>query len=158
MPQPFLVGITGGTASGKTTLCQEIFKNLKGVHDCVLLSMDNFYYGLSEEDHENADNYNFDHPNSLDFDAMYEALIDLLEYKDVEIPTYDFALHKRTKVTVKVEKSYFILFEGILSLYDERIRDLMDFKIFVTADDDTRLGRRCKYTTRDNDSSVQRYQ
>ena len=155
MPRPFLIGVTGGTASGKTTLCKEIFNSLKVVQDCILLSMDNFYKGLSDEEHEDADNYNFDHPNALDFDSMHSCIADLMERKDIEIPTYDFASHKRTPVTIPIKSSNFILFEGILALYDPRLRDRMDFKIFVTADDDTRLARRLYRDTTERGRTVE---
>lgn len=144
MPRPFLIGVTGGTASGKTTLCHDLFNSLKVIDDCVLMSMDNFYRGLTPEEHDNVANYNFDHPDALDFDKMRECLESLLNQEDTEIPTYDFASHQRTDKTVTLKKSNFIFFEGILGFYDPKIRDLMDFKIYVTADDDTRLSRRCK--------------
>lgn len=93
--------------------------------------MDNFYKGLSEEEHEDADNYNFDHPDAIDFDELYEAIKKLVNYEDVDIPHYDFTSHSRRPEKIHVEKSHFILFEGILSLHDKRIRDLMDLKIYV---------------------------
>ncbi|CAI2372165.1 unnamed protein product [Moneuplotes crassus] len=144
MLKPYFIGITGGTASGKTTLCREIFENLSVIDDCVLLSMDNFYKGLSQEDHDDAANYNFDHPDALDFDEIYEVVLKLLRYEDAEIPNYDFSTHQRTSERTKIYKSYFILFEGILALHDKRIRDLMDLKIFVQEDDDVRLCRRIR--------------
>ena len=106
--------------------------------------MDNFYKGLSEEDHKNADKYNFDHPDAIDFDEIYEVVKKLLKYEDAEIPNYDFATHSRTEEKTHIYKSYFILFEGILALHDKRICDLMDLKLFVNEDDDVRLCRRIK--------------
>ena len=158
--KPYFIGISGGTASGKTTLCKELYQNLSEIQQskgpkgdtiskfrlkldkCILLSMDNFYKGLSKEDHDNAHNYNFDHPNSLDFDAAYEVVQKLMKYEDADIPNYDFATHSRTDVETHLEKSNFILFEGIFALYDKRIRDMMDLKLFVHEDDDIRLSRR----------------
>ena len=96
MLKPYLIGISGGTASGKTTLCKELFQNLSGIDDCILLSMDNFYFGLSKEQHDDAENYNFDHPDSLDFDEMYKVVLKLLKHEDAEIPNYDFSTHSRT--------------------------------------------------------------
>ena len=144
MLKPYLIGISGGTASGKTTLCRELFENLSGIDDCILLSMDNFYLGLTQEQHENVANYNFDHPDSLDFEEMYKVVQKLLKHEDATIPNYDFSTHSRTKEVTVLEKSYFILFEGILSLHDKRIRDLMDLKLFVHEDDDVRLARRIR--------------
>lgn len=106
------------------------------------------------EDHENAHNYNFDHPNSLDFDLAFEVLTELLARRDCDIPRYDFVTHSRyallyatNRVSGEMEhktSSPIIIFEGILSLYDKKIRDLMDVKIFVLTDDDIRLARRCR--------------
>ena len=95
-----------------------------------------------DEDHENAANYNFDHPDALDFDLAYEKLKELLQGKDVEIPTYDFALHKRTNVTRPVYAADILIFEGIHALLENRFRELMDLKIFVLTPDDIRLSRR----------------
>ena len=90
-PKPIIIGITGGTASGKTTLCKKIIEAL-GL-ECTLLTLDSFYYGLSENDHDNSDLYDFDHPKALDFELCYQTLTKLLNYEDCEIPVYDFALH-----------------------------------------------------------------
>eukprot|EP00347_Sterkiella_histriomuscorum_P022397 403330634 len=129
--KPLLIGVTGGTASERIGL------------NCTYISLDSFYKGLSEEDHENAHNYNFDHPNALDFDCAYEIIQQLLEGKDCKIPIYDFTSHGRVEGQYEsVQSSPIIIFEGILSLYDFRIRDLMDVKIFVLTDDDIRLARR----------------
>jgi uridine kinase len=94
------------------------------------------------DEHENAADYNFDHPDALDFDLAYEKLCELLSGKDTEIPTYDFALHQRTKVTQPVKTAPIIIFEGIHSIYEKRFRDMMDLKIFVLTPDDIRLARR----------------
>lgn len=98
-----------------------------------------------DADHDNAANYNFDHPSALDFDLAYEKLKMLLSGKDVEIPTYDFGLHKRTNVTSTVKTAPIIIFEGIHAIVESRFRDLMDLKIFVLTPDDIRLARRSKY-------------
>lgn len=116
--------------------------------------MDNFYKGLSDEDHENADDYNFDHPDALDFEAIHETCVKLANHEDTDIPNYDFKTHQRTSEITHLEKSYFILFEGILSLYDERIRDLMDIKIFVQEDSDVRLARRIRRDTSERGRSI----
>lgn len=152
--RPYFIGIAGGTASGKTTLCKEIIKQLNMVGDFTLLTMDNFYKDLTAEQMEDVANYNFDAPDSLDFDEMHETVQQLLQYKDVEIPDYDFSTNSRKKDKITVKASHFILFEGILALYDERLRDLMDFKIFVYEDADTRLLRRIKRDTSERGRTV----
>ena len=98
----------------------------------------------SDDQHEDAANYNFDHPEALDFDLAFEKLNELLSGKDCEIPTYDFALHKRTTITKTIHIAPIIVFEGIHAIVESRFRDLMDLKIFVLTPDDIRLARRSK--------------
>ena len=97
-----------------------------------------------DEQHEDAANYNFDHPSALDFDLAYEKLCELIDGNDVEIPTYDFALHKRTKITKTIKSAPIIIFEGIHAIVEDRFREKMDLKIFVLTPDDIRLARRSK--------------
>ena len=89
--------------------------------------------------------YNFDHPNAFDFDLVVEHLNDLLSGKDVNMPVYNFTVSRREKFTNLVKSCNLIIFEGILALYDKRVRNLMDMKIFVDTDSDIRLARRGKY-------------
>jgi uridine kinase len=138
--KPLFIGVVGGTASGKTSLCQRIEETLG--EEVSLISLDSFYKGLSDEDHEDAANYNFDHPDALDFDLAYEKLNELIAGKDVDIPVYDFALHKRINQTNRIKTAPIIIFEGIHSISESRFRDLMDLKIFVLTPDDIRLKRR----------------
>mmetsp|Transcript_3803 Transcript_3803/g.3549 ORF Transcript_3803/g.3549 Transcript_3803/m.3549 type:complete len:204 (+) Transcript_3803:117-728(+) len=112
-----------------------------------MITMDNFYKDLTPEQMEDIANYNFDSPDSLDFDEMHEAVLKLLDYEDVEIPDYDFSINARVKPGVILKASHFILFEGILALHDERLRELMDLKIYVTESSDTRLARRIRRDT-----------
>jgi uridine kinase len=89
--KPVIIGVTGGTASGKTSLCMRIAERI-GL-DCAYIALDSFYRGLTEEEHHNANNYNFDHPKAIDFDTAYEVLLKLRDGVDCEIPQYDFTLH-----------------------------------------------------------------
>jgi len=138
--RPLLIGVAGGTASGKTSICDLIARSL-GVR-CSVISTDSFYKGLTEEQIKNVVDYNFDHPSAIDFDLILEIMQDLMAGKTVEVPVYDFKTHSRLEETETVHSNDAILFEGIFGLYDNRLRDLMDIKIFVNTDDDTRLGRR----------------
>ena len=138
--RPLFIGVTGGTASGKTSLCRRLGEQLKT--NVALVSLDHFYKGLSDEDHDNAHLYNFDHPDALDFELAYEKITELLDDRDCEIPTYDFATHKRTNVMTRIATAPIVIFEGIHALYEQRFRDLMDLKIFVLTPDDIRLARR----------------
>jgi len=141
--KPYLIGISGGSASGKTSVAQIIFK-LIGIEDCVLVSQDSYYKVIPEEQYKNLSEYNFDHPHAFDFDLIVEHLTDLLSGKDVNMPVYNFTVSRREKFTNLVKSCNLIIFEGILALYDKRVRNLMDMKIFVDTDSDVRLARRGK--------------
>ena len=99
---------------------------------------------VRDAEHDDAANYNFDHPSALDFDLAYEKLEELLQGQDCEIPTYDFALHKRTNITKTVKTAPIIIFEGIHAILERRFREQMDLTIFVLTPDDIRLARRSK--------------
>mmetsp|Transcript_22942 Transcript_22942/g.63675 ORF Transcript_22942/g.63675 Transcript_22942/m.63675 type:complete len:463 (+) Transcript_22942:379-1767(+) len=140
--QCFLIGVAGGTASGKTTVCDHIMQRL---HDqcAVLISQDSFYKGLTPEEIADVNNYNFDHPRAFDEDRIIECLRDLKAGKAVDIPVYDFKTHARSTTEFRrCEPCDVIIFEGILVLHMERIRELLHMKIFVDTDDDVRLARR----------------
>lgn len=152
--KPLFIGVTGGTAGGKTTVCDIIAKEFETM--CSIVTFDNFYKGLTKSEHEDADNYNFDSPNALDFDLCYEKLKQLLQYKDIDIPIYDFATHKRVEGEMThVKAQPIIIFEGIMSMYESRFRDLMDLKIFVMTDDDVRLARRVKRDIEERGRSIE---
>jgi uridine kinase len=138
--EPILVGICGGSASGKTSLCRKVAEGL-GV-DCTVLEMDHFYRGLTPEQIQSVSEYNFDHPEALNFDDIFVALNTLLEGKDAEIPVYDFKKHSRAPYKQTIKSNKLILYEGIFSLFDPKVRDMMKLKIFVQTDDDLRLSRR----------------
>ncbi|KAI9490878.1 uracil phosphoribosyltransferase-domain-containing protein [Zychaea mexicana] len=139
----YVIGVAGGSASGKTSVAERILKNLN-VPWVVIVSMDSFYNVLKPEQsklaHEN--NWNFDHPSSIDYDLLFDALCKLKHGKSVQIPNYDFSLHARTDKTTTIYGANVIIFEGIYGLYNKKIRDLMDLKIFVDTDADIRLARR----------------
>lgn len=138
-----LVGVAGGSAAGKTTLCTNIRKEMTydGCFNVLIVPLDCFYKGL-DKTKVNAKDYNFDHPDALDFDQAYECLLKLLNGEKAAIPRYNFVTHSPEEEKDIVEPTEVILFEGILSLYDARIRDLMQYKIFMHCDDDIRLCRR----------------
>jgi len=135
---PILVGVGGGSASGKTTLCNKIISNI-GLSNCTVISLDSFYKGV---DMNKAKDYNFDHPDALDFDVCYEVIKQLLTRQKAYVPIYNFKTHQREEEKIEVMPGDMILFEGILALHDPRIVALMNLKIFVDCDDDIRLYRR----------------
>lgn len=143
LTKPFIIGVAGGTASGKTSVCKLILQNL-GDHRVAIISQDSFYKELSFEEKERAanKNYNFDHPDAFDWSLIEKLLEDLSNGKPVKIPTYNFVTHSRTHEFTAVCAVDIILFEGILVFFQELSRKYMDLKIFVEADADTRLARR----------------
>jgi uridine kinase len=139
--RPILVGISGGSASGKSSICTKLADFLS-LQQCIVITTDSFYKDLTPEQLENVSEYNFDHPSAFDFDSLYTVLLKLLAWETAQIPIYDYVQHKKGVKTTQTEPSRVIILEGIVSLFDARIRQLMDFKIFVKTDDDERLARR----------------
>lgn len=143
--RPYIIGIAGGSASGKTSVAQRIIQQL-GVPWVVSLSMDSFYKSLTKEQiaKANRNEHNFDHPDSFDYELLFEVLDKLKMGIKVEIPVYDFATHSRLDKTESVYGASVILFEGILALYDKKVREILDLKLFVESDADIRLARRLR--------------
>ena len=139
--RPFLIGISGGSGGGKTSVANVLHRCL-GIDNCLLFSMDTYYKNLTPEQEKNLNNYNFDAPDALDLDLLSEHLSSLMKWESIEMPTYDFATNSRQKETKHLKPNKFIIFEGILAFHDKRMRDLMDLKLFIDLDDDIRLSRR----------------
>mmetsp|Transcript_31492 Transcript_31492/g.82283 ORF Transcript_31492/g.82283 Transcript_31492/m.82283 type:complete len:256 (+) Transcript_31492:33-800(+) len=146
--QPFIIGVAGATASGKSSVVREIVRLLD--HDDVCsITQDCFYRNLNEAEHRLADeqNYNFDHPRAFDFEHQHNVLSQLRSGSaDVSIPSYDFVTHSRLgpEHDQHVCSPEVVIFEGILALFDDSMRDIFDLKIFVDVDADTRLSRRIR--------------
>lgn len=143
--EPFVIGICGGSASGKTTVAQKIIEYLD-VPWVTLLSMDCFYKKLNEKQHHAAqrNEYNFDHPDAFDFELMLDVLKKLKEGRKVEVPVYNFVTHAREEFTKTMYGANVIIFEGILTFHSAEVLDTLDMKIFVDTDADIRLARRLK--------------
>jgi len=139
--RPFIIGVCGGTASGKTSVCEDILKKLENQR-VVIISQDSFYRSLDQDSLKHVHSYNFDHPNAFDWSLLEEVLRGVKGGKRVEIPEYSFISHTRLKETTALYGADVILFEGILAFYTEELRDIMDLKLFVDTDADTRLSRR----------------
>jgi uridine kinase len=140
---PFIIGVAGGTASGKTTVCDVIITSLKDQR-VAIISQDSFYRPLTAAERENVSEYNFDHPSAIDWALLVHTLNNLKDPKagPVDIPVYDFVTHSRLKETTSVYGADVIILEGILIFHHEETRNMFDVKIFVDADADTRLARR----------------
>ncbi len=153
---PFFIGVTGGSASGKTSVCKAIVESLD-IPWVGLLSMDRFYRSLTPEEQHVAHqgNYNFDHPNAFDMDQLFKTVQEMRTGRVVDVPIYDFATHARLEQTDRMYGVDVVIVEGILLLYDKRVRDLMDLKIYVDTDSDLRLARRISRDIRERGRSVQ---
>ncbi|GLH02024.1 Uridine-cytidine kinase [Gryllus bimaculatus] len=143
--EPFVIGICGGSASGKTTVAAKIIESLD-VPWVTLLSMDSFYKVLNEKQHNLAakNEYNFDHPDAFDIDLLVETLQRLKEGKKVEVPIYNFVTHSRESRTKTMYGANVIIFEGILTFYSAAVLKMLDMKVFVDTDADIRLARRLR--------------
>ncbi|GAV48975.1 hypothetical protein ZYGR_0N03800 [Zygosaccharomyces rouxii] len=141
---PYVIGVGGPSGSGKTSVAAKIVSSLN-VPWTVLISLDNFYKPLNAEQRRTAfeNNYDFDHPTALDLDLAYEAISSLKEGKKTTIPVYSFVEHNRIpNKNITIYGASIIVLEGIYTLYDKRLLDLMDLKIYVDADLDVCLARR----------------
>ena len=139
--KPLIIGVAGGTASGKTSVCEVVFERI-GVSECTILSLDNFYKECTPEEMANIGKYNFDHPDAFDWELVRKTIRMLVNRQDVIIPRYNYATCQRDEPGINVKCTDLILFEGIFALLDKEIRDMMDLKIFVDTDADIRLLRR----------------
>ncbi len=156
-----IIGIAGGTGSGKTTVVNQIIEELK--HEEVdVISQDSYYQDTSHLTYEQRTKINFDHPKSIDFDLLVSHLKDLRAGKSIQQPVYSFKEHNRTGQTLEIEPRKVIIVEGILILTHPDIREMFDIKIYVHADSDERLIRRLKRDIaergRDLDEVLNRYQ
>jgi uridine kinase len=138
---PIVIGIAGGTGSGKTTVAQVILDRV-GTHHISLLPHDAYYKDLSDLSQTQRAQINFDHPDSLDTDLLIEHVKLLRTGQPVHLPVYDFKTHARTSHTILVEPQRVVLVEGILIFAEPRLRELFDVKIFVDTDPDIRFIRR----------------
>jgi len=136
-----VIGVAGGSGSGKTTVVRRIIESI-GNDQVTVLEHDRYYRDRNDLRLEERAALNYDHPDSLETDLLVRHLHELRAGRAVELPTYDFARHARQSATVPVSPRKAIIVEGILIFADAALRDLMDVKVFVDADDDTRFIRR----------------
>jgi uridine kinase len=141
--QPLIIGIAGGTGSGKTTVTRKVLERLNP-DDVVILRQDYYYRDLSAFPGLTADTINFDHPNAMETPLLVEHLLALRSWRPAAQPTYDFNTSRRLDETVRIDPRAIIIVEGILIFAERELRDLMDIKIFVDTDADERLLRRLK--------------
>ena len=143
MPRRILIGIAGGSGSGKTVVARTIVREL-GSKRVVVTDQDSYYKNLEQVPFRDREARNFDHPDAFDSELMRQHLRDLLEGHDIDQPVYDYTQHRRTNETRRISDHLVVVLEGILIFHDPELRALMDIKLFVDADSDVRLIRRLR--------------
>lgn len=135
-----VIGIAGGSGSGKTTVVKKVMASVGG-HQVTVLSQDSYYRDNSHISPKERANINFDHPASIEFDLLVQHISYLRQGRAIECPVYDYITSTRQKETIHVEPNHVVIVEGILLFTDKRVRDLCDIKVFVDAEPDERLIR-----------------
>jgi len=142
-PKPLIIGIAGGTGSGKSTVARKVAESLGGA-SVAFIDMDAYYRNFAHLPMEERRHLNWDHPDAFDHELLASQLARLVAGEPVDKPVYDFLTHTRSPHTVRVEPADVIVIDGILLFVDERVRDLCDVKVFVDTDADIRLIRRIR--------------
>ena len=146
--KPFVIGVAGGTCSGKTTVAERLV-DIVGSEHLALIRQDAYYVDRTHQPFDERARANYDHPDAFDWELMNEHLSRLLSGETVPVPVYDYADHNRSREVQMVAPARIVVFEGILALYEPGLRDLFDLKVFVDTDADVRLIRRLQRDVRD---------
>ena len=154
MSKRILIGIAGGSGSGKTLVARTIVRDL-GSSRVAIVDQDSYYRDLDDIPLADRDLRNFDHPDAFDNELLKQHVRDLLDGKPVEQPIYDYTRHARLKETRAVGEHVVIVLEGILIFVDEELRDLMDIKVFIDADADIRLMRRIERDVKERGRAIE---
>jgi len=158
MSEAKIIGICGGSGSGKTTIVRKISEV---VSDFVFVPQDNYYKSAEYISNSNITAFNFDHPEAFDNALLFDQLSALKRMESVEMPTYDFVHHRRAEEIVRVTPRKLVIFEGIMVFTDRRVRELLDLKLYVDTPDDIRfirrLSRDIKERGRTVDSVIEQY-
>lgn len=142
-PKTILIGVAGGTGSGKTSVARSLAQHF-GQNEVALIEQDSYYNDLTHLSLEERAKVNFDHPDSIDFKLLKADMHKLTHGEPVDVPIYDFTTHARSQNFMHFHGHHIVILEGILALLDEQLRELMDIKIFVDTADDIRIIRRIK--------------
>ncbi len=138
-----IIGIYGGTGSGKTTIVNMIASHFSS-NDIEIISQDSYYKDNSDISYEDRCKLNFDHPDAIDFNLLHKHIENLRKGETVEQPIYDFKIHNRLKKTIQIKPKKILILEGILIMCHAEIRSIFDLKIFINANSKTRMERRIK--------------
>lgn len=152
--KPIIIGITGGSGSGKTTIAHEIANQIEANDRIVIMTQDSYYKDNTGLPMSERQKINYDHPNAFDMPLLEAQLNQLLHRKPIEMPTYDFTEHTRSDKTVHINPADIIILEGILVLFNKEIRNLMDIKVYVDTDDDIRFIRRLERDMKERGRSL----
>jgi uridine kinase len=154
LPVKMIIGICGGTGSGKTTVARRILENVSD-EQVVFFQQDSYYRNLEDMPVELRHQINFDHPDALDNELFINHVKALRAGEAIKMPMYDFSIHTRKAETVHVEPKPIMIIEGILIFVDAALRSLMDIKIFVDTDDDLRFIRRLQRDVNERGRTVE---
>ncbi len=142
--KPILIGIAGGSASGKTTIAQKLFEQFEKSNSVIIIKEDDYYKDQSNISFEERKKTNYDHPFAFDHELMKNQLLDLIKNKEIIKPTYDYTMHTRSEVVETIEPRDVVIIEGLFVLEEKDIRDLLDIKVYVDTPYDVRFIRRLK--------------
>lgn len=134
-----IIGVTGGSGSGKSTVVRKISEVCS---DFVFIPQDNYYKSAAFVSNDNITAFNFDHPDAFDMELLKEHLVALKNGEAIDMPTYDFVHHKRAQAVIHVEPCKLVIVEGLMVLYETSIRDILDLKLYIDTPADIRLIRR----------------
>jgi len=149
-----IIGITGGSGSGKSFLCRQIIDKINK-DEILIITVDSYYKDLSNIEFEEREKNNFDHPISIEFNLLYNHLLRIKQNEPVDIPIYNYKTHTRKKKAKFINKKYsLILLEGIFSLYDKKIREIIDNAVFIDIPNKIRKERRIIRDTKNRDRTV----
>ncbi|KAF0426620.1 uridine kinase [Pediococcus acidilactici] len=151
---PIIIGVTGGSGSGKTTVSKKILEQLDG-HSISIIQQDSYYKDQAGMTMEERRAVNYDHPLAFDSDLLYKHLKMLKQRQAIDVPVYDYTISTRSSEVIHQEPTDVIILEGILILSDERIRDMLDIKVYVDTDDDIRIIRRIERDTQERGRSLE---
>lgn len=154
LKRPIVIGIAGGSGSGKTTIAHEVARLINDDDHIITLTQDSYYKDNTGIPMSERKKINYDHPDAFDMPLLVAQINQLMHRKSVEMPVYDFTEHTRSSKTIHVEPADIIILEGILVLADENLRNLMDIKVYVDTDDDIRFIRRLERDLKERGRSL----
>ena len=151
--KPYIVGVAGGSASGKTEIVKTLKKHFEDKIE--IIEHDNYYFAHDDLTMEERASLNYDHPQSFETDLLIDHVKKIINNEEINIPTYDFTIHTRSSETLKKVPKPIVIVEGILVLENEELRNLVDMKVFVDCDGDVRLKRRITRDVVERDRTIE---